>query len=375
MHNVVYQLYGAHMIAWTFAGGDPNYNAGEAAAMDEGFADYFTCSRTGNSTYGGPSDLANDPAFPPSKGVVIRYLWNDCTMDDFDGAWPCGGRPHSRGRIISGAVWRVRSDIGDGADDLAFEALQIAPQPQSFASFGERMYTADDMLNGGANRAIIEQRFVERLILPPLAPSFLFAYGGSGGDVHLSWNDLSSLESGYDVQRRLNGGAWSTVATLAGGTTSFTDQNIFCRSGSNDYEYRIRVYKDALEDFSPIRYYNPCNPDAQPGLAISTQSINADFLPANAAPSDLPTATILQGAYPNPFNPNTTIRYSLARASHVHLAVYDMLGREVAQLVNQRQEPGRHQALFTAENLPSGPYLYRLVTEERQFSSMMLLVK
>ncbi len=375
MHNVVYELYGTQMIGSYLAGGDPDYDAEEAAAMDEGFADYFTCSRTGNSTYGGPSDLANDPAFPLGKGVVIRYLWNDCTMDDFDGTWPCGGSPHSRGRIISGAVWRVRTDIGAAADDLAFKALQIAPQPQSFGSFGERMYAADDMLNGGANHAAIEQRFVERLILSPLAPSFLFAYSGSGGDVHLSWNDLSSLEGGYDVQRRFNGGAWNTVTTLAGGTTSYTDQNIFCRSGSNDYEYRIRVYKDALEDFSPIRYYNPCNPSAKPGLAVSKQPLNADFLPVKAAASDLPSATILQGAYPNPFNPNTTIRYTLARTSQVRLAVYDMLGREVAMLVNRRQEPGRYEASFMAENLPSGPYLFRLVTEDRQFSETMLLVK
>ncbi|QXD15531.1 T9SS type A sorting domain-containing protein [Rhodocaloribacter litoris] len=373
MHNIIYELYNGNMISWLFSGGDPDYDAEEAAAMDEGFADYFTCSRTGNATYGGPVDLANDPSFPPGEGVVVRFLWNDCTMNDFDGEWPCGGSPHSRGRIISGAVWRVRTDIGSAADELAFLALQIAPQPQSFSSFGERMYVADDMLNGGANRAVIEQRFVERLILPPLAPSSLFALSGSGGDVHLSWNDRSSLENGYDVQRRLNGGTWSAVASLAADATSFTDQHIFCRTGSNDYEYRIRVYKDALEDFSPIRYYNPCGPQAS--VAVSGQTLDADIHQADPVTPDVPVATLLEGAYPNPFSPYTTIRYTLASATHVHLAVYDMLGREVALLVNRRQKPGQYEAFFKAENLPSGPYLYRLVTKDQQFSGTMLFVK
>ncbi len=59
----------------------------------------------------------------------------------------------------------------------------------------------------------------------------------------------------------------------------------------------------------------------------------------------------------------------------MRLAVYDMLGREVAMLVNRRREPGRYEASFMAENLPSGPYLFRLVTENRPFSGTMLLVK
>jgi hypothetical protein len=64
--------------------------------------------------------------------------------------------------------------------------------------------------------------------------------------------------------------------------------------------------------------------------------------------------------YPNPFNPTTTIRYHLPRASDVSLKVFDILGREVATLVNTRQDRGEHFVEMNATHLASGVYFYRL---------------
>jgi hypothetical protein len=64
--------------------------------------------------------------------------------------------------------------------------------------------------------------------------------------------------------------------------------------------------------------------------------------------------------YPNPFNPSTTIRYELPKSSPVELSVYDMLGREVSVLVDERQDAGIHEVKFDATGLSSGVYLYRL---------------
>jgi hypothetical protein len=64
--------------------------------------------------------------------------------------------------------------------------------------------------------------------------------------------------------------------------------------------------------------------------------------------------------YPNPFNPATVISYQLPVASQVHLAVYDLIGREVAVLVNEKKEPGSHQVRFDAVALTSGVYLYKM---------------
>ncbi|MEX0843958.1 MAG: DUF5689 domain-containing protein [Balneolaceae bacterium] len=81
--------------------------------------------------------------------------------------------------------------------------------------------------------------------------------------------------------------------------------------------------------------------------------------------------------YPNPFNPSTVISYQLAENSSVTLQVFDLLGREVATLVNgERRAAGEHQVTFEAGNLSSGVYIYRLSTGNGQhLMKKMLLVK
>jgi hypothetical protein len=68
--------------------------------------------------------------------------------------------------------------------------------------------------------------------------------------------------------------------------------------------------------------------------------------------------------YPNPFNPSTTVKYELPTSSMVNLSVYDILGREVSVLVNERRDAGVHKAVFDASGLATGVYLYRLQAGE-----------
>jgi hypothetical protein len=74
----------------------------------------------------------------------------------------------------------------------------------------------------------------------------------------------------------------------------------------------------------------------------------------------LPADFALRQNYPNPLNPSTTITYELPRASGVRLSVFDMLGREVSVLVNERREAGVHKVRLDASRLASGVYIYRL---------------
>jgi hypothetical protein len=77
-------------------------------------------------------------------------------------------------------------------------------------------------------------------------------------------------------------------------------------------------------------------------------------------PATLPRSFELEQNYPNPFNPSTNIRFSVAQAGHVSLKVYNVLGIEVASLVNEQRDAGTFSVNWNAAGLPSGMYLYRL---------------
>lgn len=79
--------------------------------------------------------------------------------------------------------------------------------------------------------------------------------------------------------------------------------------------------------------------------------------------------------YPNPFNPSTTIHYQVPQSSFVSLAVYNILGQRLVQLVNEHQSPGHKQVNFHAIGLPSGVYIYRLHISGNIESKTMLLQK
>jgi hypothetical protein len=104
---------------------------------------------------------------------------------------------------------------------------------------------------------------------------------------------------------------------------------------------------------------------------------------AGTSESDLPLVFELSQNYPNPFNPSTTIGYQLPAAGPVMLKVYDLLGREVATVVDEVQEPGKHAVTFDAgagsggngNSLASGVYFFRLRAGEYTRTRTMLLVR
>jgi hypothetical protein len=88
----------------------------------------------------------------------------------------------------------------------------------------------------------------------------------------------------------------------------------------------------------------------------------------------IPRAYALMQNFPNPFNPTTTIRYDLPRATNVSLKVYDLLGREIAMLAQGSSQPGSYQIQWNA-NVASGIYFYRLQTEEFVQTKKMILLR
>ena len=106
-------------------------------------------------------------------------------------------------------------------------------------------------------------------------------------------------------------------------------------------------------------------------LNYDVASVGLEAPVVEAAP---PASFRLHQNFPNPFNPQTVIRYTLDKPAQVSLVVYDLLGREVSQLVNEPQSAGEYDIIFEAGSLPTGMYIYQLQTNlESQTRRMTLL--
>jgi hypothetical protein len=126
----------------------------------------------------------------------------------------------------------------------------------------------------------------------------------------------------------------------------------------------VEVIENTATERYPVPYFN-----------VTGTGVSCSDLPSNVDFTDLPDRVRLGGNYPNPFNPATTIPFSIPHDMHVSLRVYNILGQHVATLVNDRRSAGRHEVRFDAVNLASGYYVYRLETEEGLMINQMLLLK
>lgn len=114
---------------------------------------------------------------------------------------------------------------------------------------------------------------------------------------------------------------------------------------------------------------------ARPALLWMANYIENNPLGVKETASNMPSRFELEQNYPNPFNPTTVIAYQLPALSHVTLKVYDVLGREVATLVDGKENAGDYNITFNASRLSSGVYFYQLNTGNENFVKKMLLLK
>jgi hypothetical protein len=112
------------------------------------------------------------------------------------------------------------------------------------------------------------------------------------------------------------------------------------------------------------------SPDLLPLIGTGTPTTNVED------ESPLPKKFALQGNYPNPFNPTTRIVFDIPKATVVSVTIYNALGAQVAEILDQvPYEPGTHELTFNGANLASGIYFYRLRTPEFNAVKKMVLLK
>ena len=111
------------------------------------------------------------------------------------------------------------------------------------------------------------------------------------------------------------------------------------------------------------------------GSNMFVAKYDAATITSSETAPELPSTATLTSNYPNPFTHATTIEYALPASGRVHLSVYDVLGREVATLVDGVQHAGKHASVFDGTSLPSGTYFYRLKAAGQARTGLMTLMK
>jgi hypothetical protein len=207
-----------------------------------------------------------------------------------------------------------------------------------------------DIQSEGPNGTPVHRRSVQ---LDVLIPVELTSFAGitEENDVVLNWSTATETNNqGFEIQRKTNG-EYERIGFVEGhGTTtelqnySFRDKNV----NTGTYNYRLKQM-----DFDGSFEYS--------GEIIVEVSQPADYF--------------LSQNYPNPFNPSTKISYALAEDVDVSLKVFDVLGNEVATLVNDNQPAGNYDINFDAGNLSSGVYYYTLAAGEFTATKKLILMK
>jgi hypothetical protein len=199
--------------------------------------------------------------------------------------------------------------------------------------------------------------------------AFSFANVAIGNDIQLTWAEHPNTNATqYKIWRRVKNGSEGYIGTVNRGTTSFTD-----------YEYQYASESDPDKETLYYNVYVYCSLDGGTwngdGMKLVTGvgGLMKENLAAHTNIT-LPTEYKIDN-YPNPFNPTTTINFQLPEAGMVTLRVYDILGQEVATLVNEMKQAGYYSATFDASKLTSGIYISTIQTNNFSQSKKMLLVK
>ena len=114
---------------------------------------------------------------------------------------------------------------------------------------------------------------------------------------------------------------------------------------------------------------------SSPASSSVSQEAKVPVNQQKANSTDTTSLAFQLGNYPNPFNPTTVIQYQLPKDTRVNLEIYDILGREVATLVNGQQTAGYHEVEFDGSRFASGVYFYRLATPTYSKVRKMILMK
>jgi len=186
-----------------------------------------------------------------------------------------------------------------------------------------------------------------------------FTASASNGIISLNWQTANEINNfGFEVERKLSDKSdWENIGFVSGNGNSnslkeysFTDPLDLNLNLNLNLKYRLKqIDTDGKFEYS------------------KEISVETDL--------STPKEFALSQNYPNPFNPSTVISYELPVMSNVSLKVFDMIGNEVATLVNEEKPAGYHSVTFEAGKLASGVYMYQLTAGDFSVTKKLILTK
>ena len=250
-------------------------------------------------------------------------------------------------------------EIGSGdwsADNGLWEIGTPTVGPTSTHS-GENC--AGTILNGNYNNSANT-----RLVSPEVT---LTSQSGQSPELFFwEWHRMDNNPNDYDygvVQISVNGGSWQTISDPYDEYSEVWAQSFVSLSAYADSTVRIAFY------------FISSDSEVDNGWYIDDIRIEGIITEIEENQNEIPNEYNLSQNYPNPFNPSTTIKYQIQDISFVTIKVYDVLGNEIATLVNEEKPAGSYEVEFDATQLSSGIYFYRLQANEFTQIKKMILLK
>jgi hypothetical protein len=284
-----------------------------------------------------------------------------------------------------GITQTTLSYAGDAAYSIILPSSNQKLATRFSPTVSGKLYSVSVELNGGVN-AIKGSGNLRVSAYPNISGSIGGIPGtliiGTSVDVPFtqlisgSWNEINMQGANIPITAGTDFHIVVEVAGTLGDTLQFLlDDGATPRINNPTSSYRIGV--------NGLGWYNRADPNYL--IGGKTPSYENLLLAASIAVptavneavtrTNVPQQYGLAQNYPNPFNPSTIIKFQIRSKGFVTLKIYDIIGREVATLVNGFQEAGPHDVKFDASNLPSGVYLYRITTGTYVETKKLVLIK
>lgn len=275
---------------------------------------------------------------------IISVSWNDNSSNEEGFILERGsGDP-----IVYSQIADLPTDSTTYTDENIVDNTNYTYRVKSYYSLGESDYS--DSLT------------VLSLITGIETPTNLSATSDIDGYPILSWDDNSTTESNFLIERRASasGATFSIIDTVDENITSYIDFGV---TANSSYIYKVMAFnKDTVSAYSGEKF-------VEVGIITDVDDI-----------SKIPSDFSLSQNYPNPFNPSTTIKFGLPQNSNVSILLFNLLGQEVMKLAEKDYSAGIHSLELSANNLTSGIYIYSITAlgvDGKNFSQTkkMILLK